>query len=117
MRSAEGDLVAAAVDQGGVSEAADQIALCTEFGWTEAYLDMGWEEIKVAVEYDGDQHRTDRAQYVKDIRRLEMPERRGCVVISVIAEDQPDDVIRRVRDALSRRTLREKLGRNQLHAG
>ncbi len=28
---------------------------------------MGWEDIKVAVEYDGDQHRSSRAQYVKDI--------------------------------------------------
>jgi very-short-patch-repair endonuclease len=29
----------------------------------------------VAIEYDGDQHRTDRRQYVKDIRRYEMLER------------------------------------------
>jgi hypothetical protein len=30
-------------------------------------LDMGWEEFMVAAEYDGDQHRTDRRQIVKDI--------------------------------------------------
>ncbi|MCW2687378.1 MAG: hypothetical protein JWR37_2268, partial [Mycobacterium sp.] len=35
-----------------------------------ALLDLGWEEFKVAVEYDGDQHRSDRRQYVKDIGRL-----------------------------------------------
>ena len=34
-----------------------------------AFLDMGWEEFKVAAEYDGDQHRSDRRRYVKDIRR------------------------------------------------
>jgi hypothetical protein len=38
---------------------------------TTYYLDMGWEEALVAVEYDGDQHRTDRWQYTKDVRRLE----------------------------------------------
>jgi len=31
----------------------------------------------VAVEYDGDQHRSDRRQYVKDLSRLRMFEHRG----------------------------------------
>ncbi|BBY24252.1 hypothetical protein MSTO_44570 [Mycobacterium stomatepiae] len=35
-----------------------------------AMLDMGWREFGVAVEYDGDQHRGDRRQYVKDQWRL-----------------------------------------------
>jgi hypothetical protein len=34
-------------------------------------LDMGWQDRMVAVEYDGDHHRTDSLQYRKDIRRLE----------------------------------------------
>jgi hypothetical protein len=42
-----------------------------ESGGIVAYLDMGWDDIMVAVEYDGDQHRTNRGQYVKDIRRWE----------------------------------------------
>jgi hypothetical protein len=53
-----------------------QIAVRNEWGWVEAYLDMGWEDIKVAIEYDGDQDRSDRRQYVKDIGRLEMLEQR-----------------------------------------
>lgn len=65
---------------------------------------MGWEEIKVAAEYDGDQHRASRYQYVKDIRRLEMLERYGWIVVRVIAEDRPDEIIRRVRDARRRRS-------------
>jgi hypothetical protein len=73
-----------------------QIAVLNEWGWAEAYLDMGWEDIKVAVEYDGDQHRSSRYQYVKDIRRSEMLQRRGWLVVRVIAEDHPDDIIRRV---------------------
>jgi hypothetical protein len=56
---------------------------------------MGWEDIKVAVEYDGDQHRAIRYQYVKDIRRFEMLERYGWIVVRVIAEDHPDHIIRR----------------------
>lgn len=35
-----------------------------------ALLDMGWEKYKVAVEYDGDQHRANRRQYVRDQDRL-----------------------------------------------
>jgi hypothetical protein len=69
-----------------------------------AYLDMGWEKSLVALEYDGDQHRSDRSQYVKDIRRTEMVERLGWHVIKVINEDRPDAIVRRARDALARRS-------------
>lgn len=71
-----------------------------------ARLDMGWEELKVAVEYDGDQHRTDRRQYRKDIRRLERLHRLGWIVIRVMAGDDPADVLRRVRQALESRAHR-----------
>jgi very-short-patch-repair endonuclease len=64
---------------------------------------MGWENIKVAVEYDGDHHRSSRAQYVKDIRCLEMLERMGWIVVRIVAEDHPEDVIRRVLEARARR--------------
>lgn len=73
-----------------------------EGGW-RARLDMGWEELKVAVEYDGDQHRSDRGQYLKDIRRMERLQQLGWIVIRVVAEDQPDDVLRRVFGALEAR--------------
>ena len=69
-----------------------------------AYLDMGWEAPMVALEYDGDHHRTDRTQYVKDIRRAEMVNRLGWQVIRVINEDRPKLVVQRARDALARRT-------------
>lgn len=73
-------------------------------GWRLlAVLDMGWEDIKVAAEYDGDQHRTIRAQYVKDQRRIRRLEQLGWIVIRVVAEDLADDVIRRVREALQGR--------------
>lgn len=72
-----------------------------------ALLDMGWEKYKVAVEYDGDQHRANRRQYVRDQDRLRKLGELGWIVIRVIAEDRPDDVVRRVRDALTRRGCRD----------
>jgi very-short-patch-repair endonuclease len=68
-----------------------------------AFLDMGWETPKVAVEYDGDHHRLDRNQYVTDIRRAETLERLGWQVIRVIKEDRPRDIVERVVRALTRR--------------
>ncbi|MGZ4583036.1 MAG: DUF559 domain-containing protein [Mycobacterium sp.] len=78
-----------------------QIPVLGVDGMPVAYLDLGWEERMVAVEYDGDQHRTDRRQYVKDIQRMETLERMGWIVVRVVAEDRPAHIVRRVRDALS----------------
>lgn len=79
-----------------------------------AFLDMGWPEYQVAVEYDGDHHRKNRRQYVKDIGRLRMLEALGWIVIRVIAEDKPIDVITRVEEALVSRGCVIEL--DELHA-
>ena len=71
-----------------------------------AMLDMGWEDFQVAAEYDGDQHRTDRKQYVKDLRRIPEIQRRGWIFIRVIAEDRETDIIERVQKALTSRGWR-----------
>ena len=68
-----------------------------------AWLDMGWRDFQVAVEYDGDHHRKNRRQYVKDIARLRMLEALGWIVVRVIAEDKPRDIIDRVEAALAQR--------------
>lgn len=68
-----------------------------------AFLDMGWRHIQLALEYDGDQHRTDRRQYVRDMRRIPMLEGHGWEVIRVIAEDRPAEVLWRIRQAFARR--------------
>ncbi|OBJ51318.1 hypothetical protein [Mycobacterium sp. 1423905.2] len=81
-----------------------QIAVRNEWGWAEAYLDMGWEDIKVAVEYDGDHHLSDRYHVKKDIRRHEkITHHYGWIVVRVVAGDHPADIIRRVRDAWASR--------------
>jgi hypothetical protein len=71
-----------------------------------AMLDMGWEEYKVAAEYDGDQHRTDRRQFVKDINRLAATQDLGWHVIRVVNEHRPNEVVSRVHQALARRGYR-----------
>jgi hypothetical protein len=89
--------------QAGLPRPQTQIPVFDEFGSAIAYLDMGWEDVKVAVEYDGDQHRSDRSQYNWDIRRLERLQYLGWILIRVVAGDRPADIVRRVRTALSTR--------------
>ena len=90
----------------GLPRPQTQIPVLGVDGIPVAYLDMGWEDWMVAVEYDGDQHRADRRQYVKDVRRLEMLERMGWLVVRVVAEDRPAVVLRRVRAAIAASSAR-----------
>ncbi len=87
----------------GLPRPRTQIPVLGVDGYPFAYLDMGWPGYMVAVEYDGDHHRLDRFQYVKDIRRLEELERMGWLIIRVVAEDRPTDIVRRVQCALTAR--------------
>jgi very-short-patch-repair endonuclease len=87
--------------QAGLPRPQTQIHVVTEE--ETYYLDMGWEDCMVAVEYDGEHHRTDSLQYRKDIRRLEALDRMGWIVIRVVAGDHPAVIVRRVRDALDTR--------------
>jgi very-short-patch-repair endonuclease len=80
-----------------------QIPVSDDFGDLIVYLDMGWEDVKVALEYDGEQHRNDRAQYRWDLRRMEMLQRLGWIIVRVVVGDRRADIIARVRAALARR--------------
>ncbi|HZA12326.1 hypothetical protein [Mycobacterium sp.] len=89
--------------QAGLPRPQTQILVCDDRGVPIARLDMGWEEIRVAAEYDGDHHRTARLQFSNDIHRLEMLSSLGWIVIRVTAKDRPADILRRVRAAIARR--------------
>jgi hypothetical protein len=81
-----------------------QIPVLDASGAPFAYLDMGWEDVMIALEYDGDQHRTDRVQYVKDIHRWDRIQRETrWIVIRVVKEDNDATVLQRVREAWVRR--------------
>lgn len=80
-----------------------QIPVLDDAGIAFAYLDMGWEDVGISVEYDGEQHRTSRAQYTKDIRRQRSIERQGWINLRVVADDHPSQVLARVADAWAQR--------------
>ncbi len=85
-----------------------QIAVYGGYGELVAVLDMGWEDIKLAIEYDGDHHRSDRRQFNKDIRRAESLAEMDWIVVRVTAEDTAGGVIARVSAAWTRRTCTQR---------
>lgn len=87
---------------GGFSRPRTQISVRGPSG-RQYYLDMGWEHLKVGVEYDGDQHRTSKKQFEWDIERLEELAGLGWIVIRVVASTPRAEVIRRVRSAWASR--------------
>jgi hypothetical protein len=76
-----------------------QIPVLGITGYPRYFLDMGWKDLMLTVEYDGDLHRTSRTQYVKDAERLEYLAQAGWTHLKVLAEHRGSDVIRRVRRA------------------
>ena len=74
-----------------------------EFGNEFAYLDMGWVGVMIAVGCDGEQHRTDQAQYRWDVKRLRKVHERGWFHVKVIAGDRRGDVLQRVAQAWASR--------------
>lgn len=73
-----------------------------------ARLDTAYVEARVAVEYEGEHHLTNRRQWQRDIRRYEDLTRLGWLVIRVTADDlfrQPAALVARVRSAVSSRRL------------
>ena len=89
----------------GLAPPQTQIQVIDESGRTVAYLDMGWPEKRVALEYDGIQHWTDARQRRRDIERLAELEALGWIVIRISSDmlRTPAVVVERVRAALNRR--------------
>ncbi|MDX1886466.1 DUF559 domain-containing protein [Mycolicibacterium sp. 120270] len=80
-----------------------QIEVFDSFGTFVRRIDMGWDEWKVGVEYDGEQHWTNPAIRAHDIEWQARLEALGWRIIRVSAEmlrDRPHVIVERVRDAL-----------------
>lgn len=90
----------------GLPRPTTQIPICDDRGRLIRMADLGWEDFMVIAEYDGDQHRTDRAQYVKDQRVMALLAEMHWHAIRVIKEDRADAVVARARDALIARGWR-----------
>lgn len=79
---------------------ATQIPVIGESGGILRLLDLGWEEFQVAVEYDGEQHQSDREQYLKDRRVMPLLEQLRWKIVTVVKEDDPVAVLQRISRAM-----------------
>ncbi|GAY13704.1 endonuclease domain-containing protein [Mycobacterium sp. shizuoka-1] len=70
-------------------------------GYPRYFLDMGWEDVMVAVEYDGAHHRIDPEQARHDIVRHETLVELGWIVIRVVAGMHRAEILRRLNRAWS----------------
>lgn len=65
-----------------------------------AMPDMQYRDLKIAIEYDGDVHRTDPATWRRDVERRQRLEDDGWLIITATADDvlrYPDRFLARVR--------------------
>ncbi|MBJ8347677.1 DUF559 domain-containing protein [Antrihabitans sp. YC2-6] len=88
---------------GDLPKPTTQLKIRDEVGRVVARADLGWEQWKVIVEYDGHQHWTDENQRAWDIERSEILARLGWTVIRVSARrlrEEPWSIVRAARQAL-----------------
>jgi very-short-patch-repair endonuclease len=71
-------------------------------------FDLCYPALKLIIEYDGRRHAEDSEQWLHDLKRREALDRMGWRVIVVTKQDYyeaPEEVLRRVRDALVQRGM------------
>ncbi|UNK71405.1 DUF559 domain-containing protein [Microbacterium sp. H1-D42] len=70
-----------------------------------ARVDLAYPELKIAIEYEGDGHRTSKEQWRRDIQRQRELEARGWIVIRLTQDDldDADGLIDRIRAAIASR--------------
>lgn len=84
--------------RGGYPKPRTQIPVLDDYGRARYYLDMGWEDAMVAVEYDGEHHR-ERTVFGNDILRAEFIAERHWKRVRVIAGQRPAEILDRVARA------------------
>lgn len=90
----------------GLPQPTTQYVVYDEGGSYVRRIDMCWEEFKVGAEYDGEQHLTNRRQYVLDVQVNRILQRLSWSVIHVIKEDGREDIVHQARTALLSRGWR-----------
>jgi hypothetical protein len=75
------------LDAEGVPAGVPQLEVLDARGRFVGYVDLGWEEAKVAAEYQGDHHRTDREQWMRDQARFAGLAGAGWLVLPCTALD------------------------------
>jgi AbiEi antitoxin C-terminal domain len=91
------------VIRNGFARPTTQIPVYDEYGALVAVLDMGWENIKLALDYEGDHHRNP-VRFNKDIRRHDDVTELGWMDIRVTSQDTEGGIIGRLTTEWRRRT-------------
>ena len=99
-----GDLPRLMVIAAGYPPPQTQIPVYGGYGELVAVVDLGWEDLKIALEYEGDHHRTDRRQLRRDIERYEALDTMGWITIRVTADHTRGGILARLAAAWTRRT-------------
>lgn len=89
--------------EAGFPEPELNVRLHDRFGTELARVDLLFREFRVVVEYDGDQHRTDKHQFDRDLGRLDDLAAVGWRVVRIGARSlfrDPQDAVNRVWRAL-----------------
>ncbi len=80
-----------------------QIPVYDGYGVLVGIFDLGWEDMKIAMDYEGEHHRVNRRVFNRDIRKAEAVAGMGWIHIRVTVEDGEGVVISRLTDAWRRR--------------
>jgi hypothetical protein len=91
------------VIEAGYPRPQTQIPVYGEYGELVAVVDMGWEDVKIALEYEGEHHRISRAQFQRDIERYEALAELGWIAIRVTAANTEGGILQRLGSAWAKR--------------
>lgn len=89
------------VIRNGYRKPTTQIPVYDEYGVLVAVLDMGWEDMKLALDYEGEHHRNP-VRFNKDIRRHDAVTQLGWTDIRVTSLDTEGVIIGRLSAAWNR---------------
>ena len=91
------------VIEAGYPRPQTQIPVYGEYSELVAVVDMGWEDVKIALEYEGEHHRISRAQFQRDIERYEALAELGWIAIRVTAANTKGGILQRLGSAWAKR--------------
>ena len=75
-----------------------QVPVRNEYGVVIAHLDLGWEDERIGLEYEGAHHRLSREQFAYDIRKHEQVREAGWRVLRVTSMDAPATIVNRLME-------------------
>ncbi|AYF98304.1 hypothetical protein D7I47_08575 [Protaetiibacter intestinalis] len=71
----------------GLPDPEVQLEVLNKWGRLIGHCDLGWARRRIGIEYEGEHHRSDAAQWAYDIQRYREMEQAGWIIIRVTAAD------------------------------